>query len=213
HLCLVLHGPGVIGSLLRRPTLDNLVTLYATGRIELQGADLYTFAEQARVRRAKGKLRQVSKGWLAWKLLPFLFCRSESSPVQAPFAGEAGIGVAPEARANKDFIQFHYDAGNDFYGLFLDEDMQYSCGYFTDWDVSLDQAQQDKLEMTCRKLRLQPGESLLDVGCGWGGLLCYAAQRYGVRAHGLTLSQRQLEYTREKVRRLGLEDRVTVELQ
>src|SRR5205807_6462080 len=137
-LCLALHGPGVIGSLLRRPTLDNLLTLYATGRIEMQGADLYTFAEQARVRQARGKLRQLSKLWLAWKLFPFLFCRSVNAPVQAQFADEAGIGVSAEGRANKDFIQFHYDVGNDFYGLFLDEQMQYSCGYFPNWDDSLD---------------------------------------------------------------------------
>ena len=65
--------------------------------------------------------------------------------------------------------------------------------------------------MICRKLRLRPGESLLDVGCGWGGLICYAAWHYGVRAHGVTLSQEQFEYTREKIRHLGLQDRVTVE--
>jgi len=212
NLCLAIHGPGVIGSLLRRPTLDNLITLYASGRLEVQGPDLYTFAEQARVRQARDKLRKVSKLWLAWKLLPFVFCRSENAPVEAQFAGEAGIGQTADGRANKDFIQFHYDAGNDFYELFLDEQMQYSCGYFADWDDSLDHAQEGKLDITCRKLGLQPDETLLDVGCGWGGLLCHAAQRYGVRAHGLTLSQRQLEYVEAKVRRLGLEDRVTVEL-
>src|SRR5687767_14368684 len=67
-LCLAVRGPGVIGSLLRRPTLDNLLTLYATGQIDFQGADLYTFAEQARVRQARGKLRSLGKLWLAWKL-------------------------------------------------------------------------------------------------------------------------------------------------
>jgi cyclopropane-fatty-acyl-phospholipid synthase len=115
-------------------------------------------------------------------------------------------------RNNKDYIQFHYDLGNDFYKLFLDDEMQYSCGYFTDWNNSLEQAQRDKLDMICRKLRLQPGDRMLDIGCGWGGLVCHAAQKYGVTAHGVTLSQEQLDYTREKVRRLGLEDRITVEL-
>ena len=90
--------------------------------------------------------------------------------------------------------------------------MQYSCGYFTDWNNSLEQAQRDKLEMICRKLRLQPGERLLDIGCGWGGLICYAAAQYGVVAHGVTLSQTQHDFAQEKVRRLGLADRVTVEL-
>ncbi len=90
--------------------------------------------------------------------------------------------------------------------------MQYSCGYFTDWNNSLEQAQQDKLEMICRKLRLQPGEKFLDIGCGWGGLLCYAARNYGVTAHGVTLSQRQYDFATAKIRRLGLENQVTVEL-
>ena len=85
------------------------------------------------------------------------------------------------ARNNHDYIQFHYDLGNDFYQLFLDQEMQYSCGYFTDWQSSLEQAQRDKMEMVCRKLRLQAGERLLDIGCGWGGLICHAARNYGVQ--------------------------------
>jgi cyclopropane-fatty-acyl-phospholipid synthase len=90
--------------------------------------------------------------------------------------------------------------------------MQYSCAYFTDWGNSLEQAQADKLEMTCRKLRLRRGERLLDVGCGWGGLICHAARHHGVSAHGITLSEQQLEFARDKVRRLGLRGRVSVEL-
>jgi len=90
--------------------------------------------------------------------------------------------------------------------------MQYSCGYFTDPNNSLDQAQYDKLDIICRKLRLKPEEKLLDIGCGWGGLICHAAQNYGVKAHGITLSQKQLDYTTAKIKRLGLEDRITVEL-
>ena len=90
--------------------------------------------------------------------------------------------------------------------------MQYSCGYFTDADNSLDQAQHDKLEMICRKLRLQPDEKFLDIGCGWGGLVCHAAQHHGVKAHGVTLSQEQFDFATAKAKRLGLEDRVTIEL-
>ncbi|MCL4162439.1 UNVERIFIED_CONTAM: hypothetical protein GTU68_040410 [Idotea baltica] len=90
--------------------------------------------------------------------------------------------------------------------------MQYTCAYFTDWNNSLDQAQLDKMEMICRKLRLKPGDRMLDIGFGWGGLLCYAAQNYGVVGHGISLSQNQLEYTRARIDRLGLNDQVTVEL-
>ena len=87
-----------------------------------------------------------------------------------------------------------------------------ACAYFTHWCGSLDQAQHDKLEMICRKLRLKPGDRLLDIGCGWGGLICYAAQKYGVTAHGITMSEKQLDLARETIERLGLSDRVTVEL-
>jgi cyclopropane-fatty-acyl-phospholipid synthase len=90
--------------------------------------------------------------------------------------------------------------------------MVYSCAYFPDWNASLEEAQRAKLEMICRKLRLQPGERFLDIGCGWGGLICHAAQHHGVTAHGVTLSQAQLDFARAKIARLGLQDRVTVEL-
>jgi len=102
--------------------------------------------------------------------------------------------------------------GNEFYRLFLDEQMVYSCAYFTDGGNSLEQAQRDKLDMICRKLRLAPGERMLDIGCGWGGLICHAAQHYGVHAHGVTLAQKQYEFAQEKIARLGLKDRVKVEL-
>ncbi|MGA4814870.1 SAM-dependent methyltransferase [Pseudomonas aeruginosa] len=87
-----------------------------------------------------------------------------------------------------------------------------SCGYFKATDDTLDQAQRNKLEHICRKLRLQRGERLLDIGCGWGALVCWAAREHGVRAHGITLSQQQLEYARERIRSEGLQDLVTVEL-
>jgi cyclopropane-fatty-acyl-phospholipid synthase len=122
---------------------------------------------------------------------------------------------AGEARAqseNKDFIQFHYDVSNDFYRLFLDPEMQYSCAYYTDWNNSLEQAQRDKLDMICRKLRLKPGERFLDIGCGWGGLVCHAAEHYGVIAHGVTLSPAQIEAARERIASRGLQDKVTVEI-
>jgi cyclopropane-fatty-acyl-phospholipid synthase len=90
--------------------------------------------------------------------------------------------------------------------------MVYSCAYFRDWSNSLEQAQRDKLDLICRKLRLRPGESFLDIGSGWGALLCHAAQHYGVSAHGVTLSQAQYEYAQARIARLRLQDRVTVAL-
>ena len=109
-------------------------------------------------------------------------------------------------------VQFHYDLSNEFYSLWLDESMVYSCAYFEEQDGDLDSAQQAKLDHICRKLMLRPGERLLDVGCGWGALVIHAARHYGVTAHGVTLSsQQQLEASR-RIARAGLEARVTVEL-
>lgn len=109
-------------------------------------------------------------------------------------------------------ISFHYDVSNEFYGLWLDPERVYSCAYFEHPDDSLDIAQRNKLEYICRKLRLRPGERLLDIGCGWGALVRWAAREHGVIAHGITLSERQLEYARRRIRAEGLEERVTVEL-
>src|SRR5439155_16424624 len=142
------------------------------------------------------------------KALPFLLAPSEAPAPARALPGEEGGSDASRLRNNRDFIQFHYDLGNDFYRLFLDAEMQYSCGYFTDWGNSLEQAQRDKIEMTCRKLRLKPGERLLDIGCGWGGLICHAARHHGVQAHGVTLSQEQFDYAQARIRELGLQDRV-----
>ncbi len=117
-----------------------------------------------------------------------------------------------QRRSNRSNIAHHYDVSNAFYRMWLDERMVYSCAYFRDDADSLDQAQVNKLDHICRKLRLARDESFLDIGCGWGGLVFHAAENYGVRAHGITLSQNQLEHVRSEIARRGLTDRVKVEL-
>lgn len=107
-------------------------------------------------------------------------------------------------------ISHHYDRGNDFYRLWLDESMTYSCAYFRHADDTLEQAQQQKHEHLCRKLQLKEGETLVDIGCGWGGMLIYAAKRYGVKGVGCTLSKPQFEYVNEKARQEGLDSRVSI---
>jgi cyclopropane-fatty-acyl-phospholipid synthase len=101
-------------------------------------------------------------------------------------------------------IHYHYDVNDDFFGLWLDRNRVYSCAYFRRADDTLDQAQEQKLDHICRKLRLQPGERFLDIGCGWGALIRWAAQHYGVRATGITLSDNQHRYAREKIAADGL---------
>ena len=114
-------------------------------------------------------------------------------------------------RRDAQAIAFHYDVSNDFYALFLDRRMVYTCAYYRRPDGDLEQAQEDKLDLVCRKLRLQPGERLLDIGCGWGSLVLWAAERYGVEAHGVTLSASQAEWGRAAIRRAGLEVRARID--
>ncbi len=109
-------------------------------------------------------------------------------------------------------IAHHYDVGNDFYNLWLDKEMVYSCGYFSNINQSLNNAQQDKLDYICKKLRLTPKQTLLDIGCGWGALICWAAKNYNVKSHGITLSKQQFSYVKNKIHKEGLENLVTVEL-
>ncbi len=109
-------------------------------------------------------------------------------------------------------VRYHYDVSNEFYARWLDPGMVYSCAYFRTGDESLAQAQTDKLDLICRKLRLVPGQSLLDIGCGWGALVEHAARHYGVNAVGITLSTNQVSYATERIRAAGLAERVQIRL-
>ncbi|QPC83143.1 class I SAM-dependent methyltransferase [Phototrophicus methaneseepsis] len=114
-------------------------------------------------------------------------------------------GSQHSRKRDREAIQYHYDVGNDFYALWLDQRMIYSCAYFSTETEDLDTAQEKKLDIICRKLDLKPGETLLDIGCGWGGLIIYAAQKYGVRATGITLSKEQHQLANIRIAAAGLQ--------
>jgi len=211
-LAIRINSPGVIPSLLRRPTLDRLIRHYAHGRIDIEGGTLIDLGGPlAGAGGSRKRLRRIGKLALAKTLWPLLIARGDHPDTGRAF-GAGAEGAGRQAGDNTRFIQFHYDVGNAFYQLFLDPEMQYSCAYYPTWETSLEEAQTAKLEMICRKLRLKPGERFLDIGCGWGGLLCHAVATHGVRGHGVTLSEEQLAFARAKVTRLGLADRITLEL-
>ncbi len=109
-------------------------------------------------------------------------------------------------------VRHHYDVGNDFFKLFLDRSMTYSCAYFAGGAGTLEEAQEAKLELVCSKLKLAPDERVLDVGCGWGSFAIHAASRHGVRVVGVTLAERQAELARERVREAGLADRIEIRI-
>ena len=205
---IALSSPGSLKRMFRPPVELSLGEAYLRGDFYVEGNMSAAFAI-APIARASFQSAGTA-AWLAaqWPRLP-------------DGRNDAEYGVHPPARMSgrrgtrsrdQAAIQYHYDVGNDFYQLFLDSRMIYSCAYFPTGTEDLETAQEAKLEHICRKLRLQPGERLLDIGCGWGGMLIYAAQRYGVEGVGVTLSQAQLELGRARVREAGLEGRVRLEL-
>jgi cyclopropane-fatty-acyl-phospholipid synthase len=122
------------------------------------------------------------------------------------------FGELHSVERDRQAVTYHYDVSNDFYALWLDQQMIYSCAYFETTDDDLDTAQERKLDYLCRKLRLRSGERLLDIGCGWGGLIIHAAQHYDVEALGITLSENQAKLANERIARANLQDRCRVEL-
>ena len=166
----------------------------------------------------KDHLRTISMSWrdrIGAVAAALRLCLSD--PTASRRSGERaplhGRSVRDHSKTeNKQAIAFHYDVSNAFYALWLDDAMVYSCAYFEQPDDTLASAQRAKLDHVCRKLLLQRGDRLLDIGCGWGALVIHAATHYGVRAHGITLSEQQLTLARERIAEAGVGDRVTVEL-
>jgi cyclopropane-fatty-acyl-phospholipid synthase len=116
-------------------------------------------------------------------------------------------------KVDAEAIAYHYDVSNEFYGLWLDRNMVYSCGYFRSTEDSLEAAQIQKIDHILTKLRVQPGDRLLDVGCGWGALVMRAAQKFGAKPVGITLSKNQYELARERIAAVDLADRCEVRIE
>lgn len=207
----VVRSPEAVRRLLRKPRLMTLFELYAEQLIDIVGASPLAAADRWDHTKALRTGRGFSKRRLALAAAPFLIGGKGKGAELPDHVREVASKYA-SGRDDKELIAFHYDVSNDFYALFLDPEMVYSSAYFPSPEASLAQAQQLKLDRICRKLQLKPGDKLLDIGCGWGGLICHAAKHYGVTAYGVTLSERQLEWCNAKIAREGLADHVTVAL-
>lgn len=211
---IAIHSAKLLRELAWRPDPLRLAEAYFYGEIDVEG-DLYALLTQ------RGHLQSLT---LSLRDRLALLCavnipvrgaalaRQNSASVRWSKPLQASASRKHSKAHNREAIAFHYDVSNAFYRLWLDEQMVYSCAYFNNPGESLEQAQRNKLDHICRKLRLKAGERLLDIGCGWGALICRAAQHFGVIAHGITLSQQQYEYTKANICHLGLEKQVTVEL-
>ena len=208
---LVCHHPGFVRSMVFGRDPLRLAQAYFQGDIDVEG----DFFAALNLKNHLSGIRlpisdRVGALLTAFRLPAADDARPSATSQRARLHGNA---VKAHSRTeNRAAISFHYDVSNEFYRLWLDEERVYSCAYFTSPDESLDQAQRNKLDHICRKLRLRPGERLLDIGCGWGALVCWAARHHGVQAHGITLSQQQFEYAQQRIRTEGLQDLVTVEL-
>ncbi len=158
----------------------------------------------------QGRMRDLME--VAAQLLPGHPGEEASSRWWGSILRRAKSLAAHSPAKDAEQIQFHYDVSDDFYALWLDEKRVYSCAYYRDAAMTLTQAQEAKLDHICRKLMLQPGERFLDIGAGWGGLLLWAAEHYGVDATGITLSRNQHAHVNREIERRGLSARVRMQL-
>ena len=205
------HRVKAFRRLLLKPSLMTVYELFAIGDLDVVGGTPLAAADRWDHTKARQLTKAVDRKKMLALAVPFLFGTSSRQTAIPSF--DAKVQQTPAAgRNDQELISFHYDVSNDFYALFLDPEMVYSCGYFADATTSLESAQMTKLDRICQKLRIVPGDTLLDIGCGWGGLMCHAASRYGATVHGVTLSTEQFDFCAAKIARLGLGDKVTLEL-
>jgi len=197
---LVLQHPKALAGMLSAGTEAGLAEGYLHNDFDLEG-DIEAAFEcvDALLDRLKDWRHKWKMAALFWRL-PAKSPRRISRRLLPKLRGRRH---SPER--DRRAVTFHYDLSNDFYRLWLDGRMVYSCAYFESPNDTLDDAQEQKLDYLCRKLRLRPGQSLLDIGCGWGGLVLHATKHFGVRATGITLSERQAEWAQARIAEAGLD--------
>lgn len=205
---LIVRRRGALRRMLLRPSELSIVEAFISGDLDVDGNLESIIGESDAI----GSRIQTLGG--AAKLIPMVFAlpKHDDAGLEASQYKRALRLLTPRSRRSSAAeIQFHYDVGNEFYALWLDPRMLYTCAYYQSAQQTLADAQTAKLDHICKKLRLKPGETLLDIGCGWGGLVQYAAEHYGVEALGITLSAAQAEWAQREIARKGIGDKCRVE--
>lgn len=202
---LAIRNPSALRALVLSPDELSLGEAYIRGDLDVEGeiGAIFRLADHlARHRPGMGER-------LRWARLLYSLPGADrpGRPLRRPKVGGRLHSISRDRKA----VTYHYDVSSDFYALWLDRRMVYSCGYFSTPQDDIDAAQERKLDLVCRKLRLRPGERLLDIGCGWGGLLIHAARRYGVEGVGITVSRPQADFANAKIREAGLYERCRAE--
>ena len=207
---LVFRRRGGLRRMLIRPSELSIVEALISGDVDIEGN------MESAMGLSDTIARNVQSGGGLARLVPrvLVLPRDDETPQLDESRYQRGLRlIAPRNRKSTESeIRFHYDVGNDFYSLWLDRRMLYTCAYYKKSSDDLETAQVNKLDHICRKLRLRQGERFLDIGCGWGGLVMHAAEKYGVKAMGVTLSAAQAEWAQTKIAEKGLGDRCRVEV-
>jgi len=202
---LILRTPSVVRGMFSQPDSLSFGEAFVYNQMDIKGSLLETFAPADRLMTIPWSFAEKCRllQWL-WLIPAPNYARTG---LFAGFGGDRAQGSAQRTRAA---VNYHYDHPVEFWQLWLDESLSYSCAYFESVDGSLAAAQKAKLDYICRKLRLRPGLRLLDMGCGWGALIIHAAIHYGVEAVGLTVSPEQADVARQRIRQAGVDNRCRV---
>ena len=204
---LVLKHPGALRAMLLPGTEVGLGEAYLHDDFDIEG-DIESVMGMA------DALAEITSGWRKKSRVARALTRlpARDGQRQARRGPARLTGRKHSVERDRQAVTYHYDVSNDFYALWLDPRLVYSCAYFHSSDEDLDTAQERKLDYICRKLRLKPGQRLLDIGCGWGGLVLHAAQHYGVNVTGITLSQPQAKLANQRIAAANFSDRCHVEV-
>jgi cyclopropane-fatty-acyl-phospholipid synthase len=210
---VVFHNRRALRHVLWSPNQLGLVRAYIAGDLDIDG-DIFALLSLPQLVDRLGKFSQrdfrgtARAGWSLARL-GGVGLRPRPPAIEAP----RRRGAKHSRKRDASSVSHHYDVGNDFYRLFLGPNMVYSCGYWDESSTDIEAAQFAKLDLVCRKLGLRPGMRVLDVGCGWGSMAIHAARLYNVDVVGITLSEEQAQWARERAAQAGLSDRIEIRVQ